>query len=666
LAVTAPERPMLRFGVFELDLSSQELRKGGVLINLPPQPFKILALLASRPGQLVTRDEIQRQVWGEETFVDFEQGLNFAIKKIRVALCDDAQTPRYIETLPRRGYRFIASVETGTGSTSTHPVPQSNGLRSDGALASHEGQFGEATTPVESTPADRIATVGRTTQPAGRRKAYLTAFAVTVVVSIAALLAVLNPGRLRDRVLGKATPNPIQSVAVLPLENLSGDSEQEYFADGMTAELITELAKIRSLRVISRTSAMCYKRTRKPLPQIARELNVDAVVEGEVLRSHGRVRVTAQLIQTATDRHLWAETYERDLRDVLQLQGELAQRIVSVVRTKVTPEEHARLAEKGPVNPEAYEAYLRGRHFLARRTAEGMNKAVEYFQQAILRDPQYAQAYAGLAATYDVLGTYEVLPPDKIFPLVKQAADRALQIDGTLAEAYAARALALSTYERNWVAAEQDFQRAIKLNPNYATAHHWYAEQLIGLGQAGRAIAELKRARELDPLSLPINSTLGRVYYDARRYEEAIEQCTKTLELDPHFSMAHWCLGQCYLAGRRYREAIDELELANTLGTTPLIISDLGCAYAASGHVAKAKAILQTLEQKTHSSYVSPYLIAVIHCALGEKGKAFGWLERAYDERDSRLSYLLVDSRMDPLRSDPRFQDLLRRAGFPQ
>lgn len=493
----------------------------------------------------------------------------------------------------------------------------------------------------------------------------LAALIITILLVMFGLATARYVGSVRDSILQRSSPVQVHSLAVLPLENLSGDVEQEYFADGMTAELITELAKISSIRVISRTSVMRYKRVRKPLAQIARELNVDAVVEGEVLRSHNQVRVTVQLIDTASDRHIWAETYDRDLRDVLTLQGNVAQSIANAIRVRVTPAEIVRITPDRRVDPEAYEAYLKARYFLEKRTSDGIYKAVEYFQQAILKDPRYAEAYAGLAKTYQLLGSYELLPPEDSYPKAREAADSALQLDNTLSEAYAARALSTSMYEHDWNAAEEDFQRAFKVNSNDAMAHHWYAEHLITVGKVDRAIAELKRARELDPLSLTINSVLGRAYRDDRRYQESIDQCRKTLDLDPDFPLAHWCLGVSNVAMKHYAEAVTEMERANAVGTTPLYAGGLGYAYAAAGSRNKAKAVIDSLKQRADKTYMPSYFIASIYGELGEKERAFDWLQRAYDERDPQLPYLLVDPFMDPLRSDARFNALVSKFGFP-
>jgi TolB-like protein/Tfp pilus assembly protein PilF len=458
---------------------------------------------------------------------------------------------------------------------------------------------------------------------------------------------------------------PIGSVAVLPLTDLAADSGEDYFADGMTEELITELGRLSSVRIISRTSIMQFKKSVRSLPEIGRQLDVDALVEGTVRRSGDRVRITVRLVRTTPEHLIWQKAYEGDLRDVLMLQRDVAGDIVGNIRAKLDPQRVPTPHPNQSLDPQAYEEYLRGRYLFAKRSSDAMTSAAGYFQKAIQRDPRYAQAYAGLAATYDMLGTVELLPPNKAFPSAIDFANKALQLDDTLSEAFTARALAECYYELNWAASDRDFQRAIALDPSSAFAHHWYGEYFSSVGNAERAISELKIARELDPLSFPLNLALARMYREAHHYEEAIQQCKQILSLAPDFPMAHWVLGQVYLAKRQYAEATSELRRANELGTTPLIVCDLGCVYAASGKKTEARAILASLESKSQFSYVSPYLIASIYSQLGEKDQAFNWLEKAFDRRDG-ISYLAADPMMDPLRSDPRFADLIQRLHLPQ
>jgi tetratricopeptide (TPR) repeat protein len=429
--------------------------------------------------------------------------------------------------------------------------------------------------------------------------------------------------------------------------------------------LITELARISSIRVISRTSAMRYKGSRKPLAQIARELDVDAIVEGELLRSNDRVRLTIQLIEAANDRHIWAETYDRNLDDVLALQASISRSIAEAIRIRLSPAELAHISPQRKVDPAAHEAYLKARFFAEKRTSSGMKKAVEFFEEALRRDPQYAESYAGLAKTYQLLGAFEVLSPEETHAKVRVAADRALSLDPTLSEAYTARGLSASMYERDWEAAERDFQNAFRVNSNDALAHHWYGEHLANIGQVDRAVLELQRARELDPLSLIINSILGRMYRDAGRYQESIDQCRKTLELDGEYPLAHLYLGMSYAAMGHYPLAIAEMERANKVDDGPAYASVLGYAYAASGESRKARAVIRALIHRAGNAYLPSSHIAMIYVGLGEKETAFAWLQRGYAERDPQLPFLLFDPFMNSLRPDPRFQKILSNFRLP-
>lgn len=573
-------RQIARFGIFEADLQSGELWKRGLKIRLQEQPFKVLKLLLEHPGELVTRDELQQKLWPDDTFVDFDEGLNSAILKVRHALGDSAERPRFVETLPRRGYRFITSVE---------------------------------------------------------------------------------------REAGPSLPPPVESLAVLPLQNLTGDPSQEYFVDGMTDTLIANLTQIGALRVISRTSVMQYKGTPKPMPQIARELNVDAVVEGAVARSRDRVRITAQLIHAPTDQHLWAKQYERDFRDVLLLQSEVARAIANEIQVRLTPQEQARLAGARSVNPEAYEAHLKGRFHWNKRTEEELKKGIAYFEQAIEKDPAYALAYAGLADCYNLLGAtvYGALPPREAYPRAKAAAAKALEIEEALAEPHTSLAWAAFAFYWDFTSAEREFRRAIELNPNYATAHHWYAFYLVARARWNEAISEIRRARDLDPVSLIINTNVGVILYFARQYDEAIDQFRRALELDPGFVPAYWSLEWAYEQKGRYEEAITAIEHALRLsGGSPVYDSMRGHAYAVAGKRAEAQKVIEELQALSNRRYVSPFEIALVYIGLGDTGEAFRWLDRAYEERSFWLVLLNVDPRFDHLRSDQRFQDLVRRVGL--
>ena len=510
------------------------------------------------------------------------------------------------------------------------------------------------------------------TKPAPGAAAWIKAGigAAVGTVAVIILVAVLNIGGWRNRLQGRASTPRIESLAVLPLENLSRDPEQEYFADGMTESLITELSKIRALRVISRTSVMQYKGARKPLPQIARELGVDGVIEGSVQRAGNRVRVTAQLLHAATDRHLWAESYERDLRDVLSLESEVAQAIANEIKVKLTPQEQARLSSGvRQVNPEAYDAYLRGRYYQYMRTEEGLKRSVEYFEQAVAKDPASALAYAGLADSYSLLGNHGFLSPQQASPKAEAAALKALAMDDTLAEAHTALAFVKTNYDWDFSTAEREFKRAIELNPGYPRAHSLYAAYLGGHGRFDEALAEIKRALELDPLSLYDNTNLGWYLHKARRYDEAISQFQMTLEMDPNLLQAHLWVGQVYESKEMYGEAIAEFQKAIGLdGGSPPSLAALAHAYAVSGKRGQALSLLSRLKELELSKqeYVSAYDLAVIHTGLGDKDQAFKSLERAYEQRDGWMAFWLkTDPRLDPLRADQRFASLLRRVGLP-
>jgi TolB-like protein/Tfp pilus assembly protein PilF len=457
----------------------------------------------------------------------------------------------------------------------------------------------------------------------------------------------------------------IQSLAVLPLENLSSDVTQEYFADGMTDELITALGSINGLRVISRSSVMLYKHARKPLPQIAHELNVDAVVEGTVLRSGQQVRITARLIRAASDEHLWSQSYEGDLRDTLELQDKVARAIADRIRVAVTPQERALLEGPKLLNPDAHEAYLRGRYFWNKRTEQGLRRAIDYFGEAIAKDPNYAQAYSGLADSYALLGDWEygALAPNEAFPKAKAAATKALELDNGLAEAHASLALCLKSFDWNWKGAEAELLRAIKISPSYATAHQWYAWNLIILGRVNEGIGELRKAEALDPLSLIISADIADALLIAHKYEDSIRQSRRTIEMDPSFAMAHYQLGQALVQVGNYDAAILELQQAIELSRgNPLCTSQLGFVYAVSGRRNDALNILHHLKDGSSYKQSNAANIALVYAGLNEKDQAFAWLQRAYEERFNPS--ILVRPAFDVLHSDPRFQDLSRRLGL--
>jgi TolB-like protein/DNA-binding winged helix-turn-helix (wHTH) protein/Flp pilus assembly protein TadD len=627
MAPTSQASNQVRFGEFQLDLQTAELRGNSNKLTLQDQPFQVLSLLLEHPGQLVTRDELRRRLWPSDTFVDFDRGLNKAVNRLREALGDSAEHPRFIETLPRKGYRFIGPVET--------PFQPS---------ASGQGKETTATEP-----------------PVPTRRTNLNIAAVVLGIAIVICAA----GGLVWRITAKGrTSAAIQSIAVLPLENLSGDVAQEYFADGMTDELIADLGQIGSIRVISRTSVMQFKGVHKPLPQIAQELTVDAVVEGTVLRSGDRVRITAQLIQASTDRHLWAETYQGDVRDVITFQNEVARAIADQIRTKFSPQQQAALKNPSVVRPEAYEAYLRG--LSQSPTIDGLWRSIAYFQQAVAKEPNYAPAHARLGEAYMFLGHMVALPPQDAFPRAKTEALEALKYDDSLAEAHGLLATTKFLYDWDFPGAEKEFQRAIALNPNSTRAHGLYSDFLNAMGRPDEAIAEIVRSRETDPLSLTAIVNVGFEDYWAGRYDLAIEQARSVLAVDPNNYSAHLTLGLCLEQKRQLPAAIEELQKAADLSNDKMWIAFVAHAKAVAGDKVGARKILADLEVLSRQTYISPWCFAIVYPDLGEKDQAFVWLEKSYQGREHDLVFSRVWPMFNSLHSDPRYRDLMKRVGLPE
>ena len=642
----------VRFGVFEADLDAGELRKHGHRLKLSEQPFQILAMLLARPGEIVSREELRQLLWPSYTFVDFDHGLNNAVMRLREALGDSSDHPRFIETLPRRGYRFVAPVEVLSQHGSAAPAsPAADQKDPESSINIVEAQQ-------NLVPA----------RPQGRFSIPRIAILVAAVLIGSALVSGIAVHYVRGVDASKGRANRSSSLVVLPLENLSGDKEQDYFADGMTDDLIANLAKIHSLRVVSRSTAMAYKGTHKPLPQIASELNVDAVVEGTVMRVGNRVRITAELVQVSTDQHLWADTYESTIGDVLALQNRVSSAIVDEIRINLTKEDKERLAQKPSVSPEAYEDYLKGRYYWNKRSSEGFEKAIGYFQNATRRDPQYALAFAGLADCYGIIGAtiYGTLPAAEAAPKAKTAAIRALEIDPSLAEAETSLATAKFNYDWDWAGAEAGFKKAMQMDPTYATAYQRYSLYLIALGKFDQSFDAIKKARDLDPLSISINASFGWRLYLAREYDRSIAQLRDTLEMDPNYEWAHLTLGQAYAQKAEYSQAIEDLDRAVELSnSSPLTLSALAHAYALSGNHAEALKMLAQLHSLSKKQYVSPFYIAIVYLGLGKNELAMDWLEKAYTDRSNGLVFLKVEPELDPLRSNPRFLALQAKLNFP-
>jgi TolB-like protein/DNA-binding winged helix-turn-helix (wHTH) protein/Tfp pilus assembly protein PilF len=619
----AHPNPVIRFGPFELEARAGELRKHGRRVRLQEQPLQILMALLERPGDLVTREELQHRLWSDGTFVGFDDGLNTAVMRLRDALGDGAESPRYVETLPRRGYRFI-------GALGPHPQPLT---RPAGA---------------ESTAAPRATRPGRATW--------------TVGIIAAALLAVLawqlrrdQPGRLA----------PIRSIAVLPLENLSNDAGQDAFADAMTDELITSLAGISSLHVISRGSVMQFRHAKTPLPEIGRRLRVDALVEGSVVRDGDRVRVTAQLIEAAADRHLWADSYERDLRDVLTLQREVAAAIAGEIRANLTTRERVRLTTSVPVHPESYLAYIKGRAYWNQRTESALLKGVDAFRQAADMDPNDAKAYAGLALCYTALGYGSYLAPNVAFEGASAAARKALALDPASAESEAALGYVALYYDWHFEDADRRFRHALDLDPASVTAHDWYSVYLTAMGRFDQARTEIRRAQALDPLSTAVATDVGFGAYYAGRYEDAVTDLRSTLSITPNFPLAHLWLGRAYEEQRRFEDAIQEFgETRKVLGEWPVALAAVGHVDGVAGRRADAEAVLVRLSELARRQYVTEYGVALVHAGLGDREAAFAWLDRAVAARSHWLVWLKLDPRWTTLRDDRRFGALLDRIGF--
>ncbi len=636
---SSPE--VIRFGAFEADTRTGELRKHGLRVKLQDQPFQVLSRLLARPGELVTREELRLRLWPADTFVDFEHGLNKAINKLREALGDDSETPRYIETLPRRGYRFIAPV------VSAQPPPEP----------------GESPGVSKGQPPPGVTDAPRQTR-------WITPALILGLGALALLASTLGyklVHRPAYSAAGAPPARPIRSLAVLPLQNLSGDKSQAYFADGMTDELITDLGQMSALRVISRTSVMRYKQTAETLPQIGRELGADAILEGGVFRSGNRVRITAQLIDARTDKHLWAHGYEGDLRNVLGLQDEVARDIAEEVRVNLTPQERARLAGFRPVNPQAHEAYLKGLYYWNQFTEADVKKSYAFFRQAIAEDPKYALGYAGLANYYGVMSVrFEAYSHNDACPKAEAAALKAVELDDYLAEAHHSLGGIRLFCDWDFQGAETEFQRAIQLNPNYAEPHRVYAILLAFRGHADEAVAEAKRAVENDPMSADIRQGRSWMFYLTHHYDQAIGQYRKAMDMDPKQPANYWGLGNVYvqmgqldLAIREYRKAVQ------LSGEAPRTLSALGYADALAGKRQEALEILKRLNEMSKHRPVEPLDFAAIYIGLGDKEQALAWLDKAYEQHDWGMLGLKMVPEYDSLRSDPRFQALLRRMNFP-
>jgi TolB-like protein/DNA-binding winged helix-turn-helix (wHTH) protein len=638
----ASSRRRFRTGLFEIDFGSGEVHKEGRKVPVQEQPFRVLAILLERPGEVVTREQLQAKLWPADTYVGFDEGLNTAIRKLRVAFGDSAENPRFIETVSRRGYRFVAPVSETVAAI---PQPQS----------------------VENVAPQEMAYVPRRTQ----RPAWVFAAAVVIVI--------LASGAYLARRHWPAKPPAPQRVmlAVLPFQNLSNDPEQEYFSDGLTEETITDLGQLspEHLGVIARTSAMTYKHTNKTVSEIGKELGVGYILEGSVRREGGKARVSAQLIRVGDQTHLWAQNYERELHDLLQIENELGKAIARQVQINLTPQQEIDLSRMRSLNPEAYDLYLKGRFYWNERNPAAIKESIGYLQRATEQDPNFALAYVGLADSYNIGNILGAYSPKESLPNARTAALKALSLDPSLAEAHAALGMEKSHYEFDFPGAQAEFLKAIELNPNSAYAHLFYSNcYLAPMGRMSEAISENQRALQLDPLSLPINNFMAMTYMFAGDYDKAYQQFQHTIAMDPTFPLAHQYFSFLLAAMGRYEEAIAEDEKSQLLGgASP---QEVAAEAAIKLHVFKSEGergywqhnldlTLRALKAP-NGSFVSASDLATSYAQVGEKDKAFQWLDKAYAERDGKeITLLNVDPAFKNLHGDPRFADLLRRMGLP-
>lgn len=627
---TSAER-ILRFGSFEANVRAGELRKRGLKVRLQDQPFQILVMLLERPGELVTRQEIHQKLWSADTFVDFDHGLNNAVNRLREALGDSAETPRFIETLPRKGYRFIGLVS------------------GDGQLAEAEHPAAAATPVVETRPTDPILSA---------RPRFLVTILVSFLVLAVAVIVYFGWRRMRA---GRPSPGSgYVMLAVLPFQNLSGDTSQDYFSDGLTEEMIAQLGALSpdQLGVIARTTTMAYKHTSKSVEQIGSELGVGYVLESSVRQDGNQVRISVQLIRVHDQVHVWARSYDRQISHSIELQEEVAKAVAEQIEVKLSPSYRSR-TNPHHLDAEANEAYLRGRYFWNQFTPEGYRKAISYFQQAIARDPNFAEAYSGLADSYSFLVVTDSIPAGEGHPKALEAARRAVSLGGNLAESHASLAVALTRSEWNWSGAVDELKRAIALNPSYSMAHRIYASNLGITGRHQEAWQQIQEAMRLDPLSLPNNAEVVRTLYYARNYDQAIEQGQKAMQLDPNYVRTHFWLGRVYSQKGMHKEAIAASEkILEAMPDSTLGLTEMAYSLAVAGRRKEARQILRRLEERSMSAFVPAYNLAVVHIALNDEETAMRYMQQAYENRDWAMLVLAVEPRLDPLRRDPRFQEI--------
>jgi TolB-like protein/DNA-binding winged helix-turn-helix (wHTH) protein len=664
-----------RFGAFEVDLRSGEVHKHGIRLKLQDQPFQVLALLLEHSGDVVTREEFRQKLWPADTFVDFDTGLNSAIKKLRDALSDSAEEPRYIQTLPRRGYRFIASVDNvsvvsprASSEVAVHGIQINENEIQRTEISKNDGSHGTSLSTLsdsasEFIPPNTSAPVPLPSKALAntRRQQIRVGLALGIILAALAMGAVLLVSK---RSPSHDLPAAIRSIAVLPLENLTGDPSQEYFADGMTDALITELAQVRGLKVISRTSTMRYKGTKKTLPEIARELGVDAIVEGTVGRSGDEVKITAQLIRASTDTHLWAASYARVRQDILPLQAEVAREVTHQISDQLVPVENK--AAKPTVDAEAYDAYLKGVYFLSQGSPDAARTAIRYFQAAIEKEHNFAAAYSRLAACYSFLSSMSEMPSGEAYARGKAAAQKAVALDDNLDHAHAELAW-IAILDWDWTRAENEYRRAIQINPNSADAHIGYFFLLLILGRSEESAREERAAKVLDPLSLnTLTTTVSGSYY-RRQYDDGLIKARSAIELYPQVSTTHVLLSNFYAAQGNDKLAAQEILLAEeTGGATPERLAALKAANEIGGSKGLRRKRIELNEKVAGKQASNEYDLAIDCAAVGDDDRAIVWLEKALHARDSKITLITVEPIFDTLRSDPRFAGFLRQMGLQQ
>jgi TolB-like protein/DNA-binding winged helix-turn-helix (wHTH) protein/Flp pilus assembly protein TadD len=655
--------PIFGFSVFELDVRSGELRKSGTRVNLQQQPFQVLSCLLERPGELIARDELRQRLWPKDTFVDFEHGLNTAVKRLRDTLNDSADTPRFIETIPRRGYRFIAPVTRSGG-----VLDASAGPGEDSAIVQPAPAVQTRVMPGESRrPAEISAESGLEPPDASHRRDGLSAALTIVALGLVLALSLtwIGPEQVLGRRAGGAPV--IRAIAVLPLENLSGHSDQDYLADGMTEAMIVRLGSLQNLRVISRTSVMQFKGTRKPVPEIAKALNVDAVVTGSVQRAGDRIRITAQLIRSDPEEQLWSDSYDRDLRDVLALQHDVAQVIALRVGGVVAGRQNAQFANvPRTVQAGVYDSYLKGRFQFNKYTRDSIEDSIRLFKAAIAGDATFAPAHVGLASAYSALGGIAIsaAAPTDVRPIAVAAAMRALELDPTLADAHALLG-SLKQQDWQWSEAEGRLRHALELNPSHARAHAALGWWLLCRGRAAEAIVSSGYARELDPLAEDLHVSYGITLYNARHHDEAVRELRSLLAINPNNTQALLILGLTLTASERFDEAIRTLELgASRSHRSPMMLGALAGAYGRDGQRARGLRIVDELISLRKANYVTAGAFVFAYMGLGEYEQGFAWLERGFAERTTIMAFIKVNPIYDPVRTDPRFMDLVRRVGL--